>query len=298
MRKTILATVCVAALAASAHAQQVSTYSFERKSGTNEPQQVLLDKVRVEQGLKVAIETKPVTNAPYSAEAVNETVQTLPDGNRIVHRNVTRVYRDSAGRTRRETLDADGTVALTSITDPASGTSYMFDQKTNTVSQSKVAFHWSESDKVASGTATTSATTQSGGPVTMTFTMPDHQKAESGAASHIVIREGVAGGVTGGTVTHSVVGMPLGETSKEDLGQQAIEGVSAKGTRTTTTIPAGTVGNEQPIKIVSEEWTSPDLQVLVMTRHSDPRTGETTYRLTNISRTEPAKSLFEVPDKK
>jgi hypothetical protein len=46
---------------------------------------------------------------------------------------------------------------------------------------------------------------------------------------------------------------------------------------------------------VSEEWFSPELQVLVLTKHSDPRVGETTYRLGNISRTEPAKSLFELP---
>ena len=84
-----------------------------------------------------------------------------------------------------------------------------------------------------------------------------------------------------------------GTVNKEDLGTQVVEGVVATGTRTTTTIPAGTNGNEQPI--VSEQWFSPDLKVLVMTKHNDPRTGETTYRLTNIVQTEPARSLFEVP---
>ena len=58
----------------------------------------------------------------------------------------------------------------------------------------------------------------------------------------------------------------------------------AQGTKTTTVIPAGALGNEQPITIMSEQWFSPDLQVLVMTRHSDPRTGETTYRLANVVR--------------
>ncbi len=294
MTRIMIAACAVAALAASASAQQhVSSYTFVEKG--NGPQQVLLDKVRVEQGLKVAIETKPVANAPYSAEAVNETVQALPDGNRIVHRNVTRVYRDSAGRTRRETLDSDGNVLFTSITDPASGNAYTFDQMSHLTSQSKVAFHWTQSDKIATGTATTVATTDSGGPVTMTLTVPDKQNAEAGAVSHIVVREGVAGGVSGGTMAHQVVGTPLGETTKEELVEQTIEGVTAKGKRTTTTIPAGAVGNEQPIRIVSEEWFSPELQVLVLTKHSDPRTGETTYRLTGITRTEPAKSLFEAP---
>ena len=60
-------------------------------------------------------------------------------------------------------------------------------------------------------------------------------------------------------------------------------------------IPAGQVGNEQPITIASEQWRSPDLNVLVLTRHSDPRTGESSYRLVNIIRAEPDHSLFTVP---
>ncbi|HSC28039.1 MAG TPA: hypothetical protein VLD67_12235, partial [Vicinamibacterales bacterium] len=86
-----------------------------------------------------------------------------------------------------------------------------------------------------------------------------------------------------------------GETTKENLGQQMVEGVLAEGTRTTTVIPAGAIGNEQAITIVSEQWFSPELQLLVATKHSDPRSGETTYRLTNIVRSEQDRSLFEVP---
>ena len=61
------------------------------------------------------------------------------------------------------------------------------------------------------------------------------------------------------------------------------------------TISAGQIGNEQPITIVSERWMSPDLKVLVMSKQSDPRFGETTYRLTNLTRSEPSPQLFEVP---
>lgn len=81
----------------------------------------------------------------------------------------------------------------------------------------------------------------------------------------------------------------------EQLGKQIVEGVEAEGTRTTTTIEAGKIGNERPIVITSERWYSPELQTVVMTRRSDPRQGETTYKLTNINRAEPARSLFEVP---
>jgi TonB family protein len=84
-------------------------------------------------------------------------------------------------------------------------------------------------------------------------------------------------------------------SNSESLGKQNVEGVEAEGTRSTVTIPAGEIGNDRPIEIVSERWYSNELQTVVMTRHSDPRFGESTYRLTNIDRGEPAKSLFEVP---
>jgi hypothetical protein len=104
---------------------------------------------------------------------------------------------------------------------------------------------------------------------------------------------GTASGATNYVFRRS--GGPNANEKKEDLGKQMIEGVEAEGTRTTVTIPAGEIGNERAIEIVSERWYSPELQLVVMTRHSDPRSGETTYKLTNINRTEPAKSLFEVP---
>jgi hypothetical protein len=88
---------------------------------------------------------------------------------------------------------------------------------------------------------------------------------------------------------------PEGQSVREDLGTSTIEGLPATGTRITTTIAAGAIGNVQPIKIVSEEWFSPDLQVLLLTKHNDPRSGETVYRLFNVVRAEPDPSLFAVP---
>jgi hypothetical protein len=87
----------------------------------------------------------------------------------------------------------------------------------------------------------------------------------------------------------------MGQLKKESLGTQQIEGVTAEGTRITRTIPAGTIGNEKPIDITVETWTSPDLHVLVLSKRSDPRFGETVFRLTNIKRAEPDASLFQVP---
>ena len=81
----------------------------------------------------------------------------------------------------------------------------------------------------------------------------------------------------------------------EALGKQVVEGVEAEGTRTTLTIPAGEIGNTLPIDVVDESWYSPQLQMPVMTRHHDPRSGDNVFRLTNINRAEPDRSLFEVP---
>jgi len=83
--------------------------------------------------------------------------------------------------------------------------------------------------------------------------------------------------------------------TKESLGTQSIAGVSAQGTRFTRTIPAGKIGNDKPITVTREVWYSPDLQMVVQSKHSDPRFGETTYSLTNIQRNEPAANLFTVP---
>lgn len=81
----------------------------------------------------------------------------------------------------------------------------------------------------------------------------------------------------------------------EDLGKQVMEGVAVEGTRTTVTIAAGQIGNERPIEIVSERWYSPELQMVIMSKHSDPRMGETVFTVSNISRTNPDPSLFQVP---
>jgi len=85
-------------------------------------------------------------------------------------------------------------------------------------------------------------------------------------------------------------------TRTEELGVQNVEGVEAEGTRTTTIIPAGAIGNERDIETVYEKWYSKDLQMIVFSKNVDPRFGEQTYRLTNISRSEPAIYLFTPPN--
>jgi hypothetical protein len=84
--------------------------------------------------------------------------------------------------------------------------------------------------------------------------------------------------------------------TETNLGSKDISGVgAAQGKSITHTIPAGEIGNAQPIASTSEIWYSPDLQSVVSSKRNDPRTGESTYTLSNIQRGEPSPSLFQVP---
>ena len=246
-------------------------------------------------GARVALETRVTREKPYSAEAITEFVQVLGDGNRIVRKNSARLYRDSDGRTRREELN-DGQPDRNSvvITDPVAGTSLILHASTKTAIKAPAIFARMQ------------------GPAVVDIAVSDHGsllpkvdaaaaatevKGRSDGTAQFTVRERSAEVATftladGGLLTASAA---RGETTKEDLGEQTIEGVSARGTRVTTVIPAGAIGNEQPITIVSEQWFSPDLGMLVLTRHSDPRVGETTYRITNIARSEPDRTMFQVP---
>ncbi len=219
------------------------------------------------------ISGKTVKGAPYSALAVNESVQVLADNNRIVNTNTSTLYRDSQGRERREE-SFNGTVRSIFISDPVEGVNYTLEP------QSKIA--------------------RKNTPRTFSFTsIPDDaaklkaQKMVSESRTLMITSSGGAGGALA-FVTRDFNSGKL-DSKVENLGMQVIEGVSAEATRTTVTIPAGQIGNEQPIVTVTERWYSPDLQTVVMTKRSDPRMGTTTYKLTNINRSEPAATLFQVP---
>ncbi|MBA2646385.1 MAG: hypothetical protein H0U81_06255 [Pyrinomonadaceae bacterium] len=255
---------------------------------------------------------KVVKNAPYSAQSVSETVQALGDGNRIVRKNTAAVYRDGEGRTRRDqTLGAIGPFAAAGdppqtffINDPVAGVNYILDPRSRTA-RKLILPRWNAEQK--------------DGAVRVVVTTDPTKKSDQKILTEDYV--GTAPGVSAARTTAlrrhapgefemAVPAAPHGEglgvtefyrnpsssdSKKESLGKQTIEGVEADGTRSTTTIPTGAIGNEAPIQIISERWYSPELQTIVMTRHSDPRFGETTFRLTNINRTEPARSLFEVP---
>ncbi len=293
--KTILTVTLLMAVAATAGAQ-TSVQEAQSKVVVGQQLQIMLDKAPAS-GVHLSFEAYAVTGAPYTGETVTESIQVLADGNRIVRRTTMRVYRDGAGRTRRETLDADGHVTSVVISDPAAGTSYVLDPSSNTARHTAVAGYYLSADR-AGGQGGSGG--QGAGSV-IVYASPDvRREADAKAVAEYKLKTHVTTGDAGATAVGPITWVSgsdksTSSTSTEDLGQQTIEGVLAKGSRTTTVIPAGAIGNDQPIKIISEEWTSPDLKVLVMTKHVDPRVGETTYRLTNISRSEPNPSLFEPP---
>ena len=235
-----------------------------------------------------AVQSKTTVGRPYSAEIVTESVQVLGDGNRIATRNVSRVYRDGEGRTRREMINASGVVQTASISDPTARTSFTLEPETKTAYS-------------ANGVVTLTTAVAPGGARGRGGAVPvEGQRLEAVRERSVepptltaVTAMPAGGGGRGGMMRTPAPDNP--NVQREDLGQQNIEGVSATGTRTTTIIPAGAIGNAQEIRVVSEQWFSPDLQVLVMTKHSDPRSGENTYKLTNIVRAEPDPGLFVVP---
>ena len=227
---------------------------------------------------RMAVESKIIAGAPYTADVVIESVHVLADGNRINQKTLTRVYRDGEGRTRREDLDESGQVVSISIVDPVGRVTYALEPRTRTAYRASV---------LAPVVRRTTEAAQR--------EVTEKAAAEAAAAAGAVPKKPMPPpppppppGMKG------MDGLPA-EGAKEDLGRQTIEGVAATGTRTTWTVPAGAIGNVQPIKIVSEQWVSPELQTLVLTKHNDPRSGETIYRLQNIVRAEPDRSLFTVP---
>jgi len=247
---------------------------------------------------------KVVKGAPYSGQAVTEITQTLGDGNRIVNRSTASVYRDKEGRTRREqTITAIGLLSekmpqAIFINDPVAGVSYILEPNSH-IARKMTPMHFEFKLNTDGEKAIKDGKREilPGPPETATFQVgvagggPGPVGVVGGSPGPV----GVVGGSPGPGITMELQNFQVNSGKEESLGKQTIEGIEAEGARTTITIPAGEIGNERPIEIISERWYSPELQTVVMTKHSDPRFGETVYRLTNISRTEPDASLFQVP---
>ncbi|MEO8573377.1 MAG: hypothetical protein ABI481_05365 [Pyrinomonadaceae bacterium] len=266
-----------------------------------------------------------VKNSPFSAEAVSESVQTLADGNRIVRNSTSKLYRNSEGRFRREMTSGSGGMLGPMFTygpgvtllDPVGGFRYTIDPNLKTTHQMLIRPR--SEIKIVTGVTPITTVEGSGLSEKVRSEIKAAVEARVSGQNNVVVSEKVreeirAAVVAPAAIARTVVGQMAeapsfsmsyaygsGSQSKwdkrtEELGTQNIEGVDAEGTRTITSIPAGEIGNERPIEITYEKWYSRDLQLVVMSKHNDPRYGEQTYRLTNIVRSEPDPSLFTLPN--
>jgi hypothetical protein len=241
-----------------------------------------------------------VPDAPYSAESVTEFTQVLADGNRIERRTSGKVARNSQGGVRREQGISFGPLAaanapqIVTIDDPANGVHLMLNYDAKVASRIRMmssmimsAPNSSEPAVIAFGSGAGPNGSVRGGAMIAAEPVDKMQLDAAGAA----------GQTFNWAVTSTSSGARFeGDVKSEKLEPRDIEGLRAEGTRSTVTLPAGSVGNTLPIEIVNERWYSPELKVVVLTRQSDPRLGETVYRLTNIDRSEPPPDLFKVPD--
>lgn len=287
-----------------------------------------------------------VKGAPYCADAIHETIQPLADGNRIYRKQVSRLCRDSEGRTRQE-VERNGKRSIF-LNDPVAKEHWALDPDSKTARNLRIAintnFNFSFGDGASwsglgekfgervreyrriVGEGGTPRTPQAVPPAPPAPPAPALIKETESTDEKGRVRRDVEVRVIrvgdGDKVVTAVAPMapvppmppmtampavpanvqlraltlaPRGPGVLTSLGGKEIEGVKVNGERTTWTVEAGKQGNEKPMVTTREVWTSPDLMLTVSSRDFDPRTGEVTYKLSNIKRGEPDASLFKVP---
>lgn len=271
-----------------------------------------------------------IKGAPYAATAINETRQVLQDGNRIERSASMKLYRDGQGRTRQE---QPGGVVF--INDVVAGKRYILNDQRRSARELRVSpMHVPPAAPTPPTPPVGAAGTPPRPPAPPDAMTADEARSwaeemrrwgrelaermrgehnvivnrRSGAddqsqmAEHIEVIRLHDGNADARAMTPPFpplppmsLSPPPGPGATTALGNRDFGGVSAQGTKTTWTIEAGRIGNKLPIEIVSERWFSPELNVVMLSRHADPRSGERIYRLENITRAEPNADLFKVP---
>ena len=258
---------------------------------------------------------KEVKGAPYSADEITESLQVLADGTRISNQSQVTVYRDGEGRVRRESP------TQITIWDPVANVSYTLDPKTMTAvksSMGRVNYSFLVAQPPQKNTMQFYFSSDSASNKDLNITQEkaaaDAQKV---AATLDKLKAELDASQSGGMVVNGnpadaqmtaalkdQLAAAMQKAAKangaspiktEALGQQVMQGLTVEGTRTTSTIEAGTIGNDRPIQTVSDRWYSEELQTAVMTKRTDLRTGEETFRLANLHRGEPGADLFLLP---
>jgi hypothetical protein len=257
---------------------------------------------------------KIVKGAPFSAEAISESIQFMFDGNKITRSSESRIYRDGEGRFRRDEMSKPvGIGSFVEISqsiyifDPVAGLRFYLDANSKTVRRfdtkkdfrlkSNKEFEIKDKKReIRIETRVEIKRDRRDDKRTDRDEKPA-QKPNSPTEPNKKIKppDQPKTPVEPKKSVFPSMAVPAGEVKNEALGRRNIEGVEAEGTRQTNTIAAGAIGNERAFEIVYERWYSKELQLIVLSKYSDPRFGEQTYQLTNIKRAEPDGELFKVP---
>ena len=281
-----------------------------------------------------------VKNAPYSAEAVSESMQRLADGNQIVNTSRSMQYRDGAGRTRTEVHGDDGEVRTITISDPVEGARWILNPQRKSATRLDMTSELARAEADAARAAATQArlaADQARVLADQQRRTADQQRRAADQArerieqlrregklpegTHIIVKDVQRGAQPTEVRVRVAEPMPAalpaaramsaqiapliigaandGKWSAKavtrELGGRDFSGVRAEGNQRSYTIPAGEIGNRAPIEVSSETWYSPELQVTVYHKRSDPRSGDVVYRLDKLKRGEPPAALFSVP---
>ncbi len=230
--------------------------------------------VRVMGGTEI---NEVVKGTPFSGTLRTESTRVFADGNRIHQENSSKIWRDRDGRVRTEAqlalppgLTTDRAPTLITINDPVAKVRYVLEP--GAMIARKLPF----------------------APELMVRKIESGAPATSPATMQIAIAPPEGGPALDNVFFYSG-SKQTDRTKSEDLGERDFDGVLAKGTRLTTTIPAGEMSNERAIEIVSEHWYSDSLKTTVMTKHSDPWAGDFNSRLTDVNTGDPDPALFAVP---
>jgi hypothetical protein len=270
---------------------------------------------------------KSIKGAPYSAEVISETVQKLSDGNIISNKMTSMSFRDSQGRTREERRDRKGENVEITISRSADeliklnvknktatklATRFSFSSKLNgkgpgEIITEKVTKLKDGAELIELETAGADAKNGERRVIVKRFEKGQGEDKKSAATQMKTITVDVRG--PGHDAEHAMLRGALdepfmrlfsdakwaGKRQTKALGSRDFDGIKAEGKLVSFEIPAGEIGNAQPIVVTDETWTSPELQITVYSKHSDPRSGERIYRLSNIKRNEVPASMFEIP---
>jgi len=296
LKLTALVSIASLALSATLVAQGPQESGAVAASATMPPAKAAMLGMHLDDNMDVT----PVKGAPFCAAVTTEHTQSFADGNRIHTTENSNICRDSEGRTRREAslnLLGAGPEAsapkLITILDPVAGVHYMLD------SENKVAHKMTPPPP---GSAPDRGLPK--GRQVFIMRPPPGSAPDRGLPKgrQVFIMRSAGGAEGPGFSTNiNMMYKKAGQNSNEpapateNLGDQTINGIHATGTRISTTIPSGKMGNDKPIVVTSERWYSPDLKATVMTKHDDPWAGELETQFTNVNSSEPDPSLFTVP---